>query len=145
MLVTVEELGQSDLYPEIIAKITRGSDSQAELQLATAEDVVKGYLTKYDLVALFGNSTTQPTVESLAVKRIIKTIASWFLIKRSNPNVNTELFYDDYKNAIKWLEDVQGGKINLVLPYASTDVASGTSDSDDGVCFNSNPKQTNFF
>lgn len=142
MLVSVEELGQSDLYPEIISKITRGSDTEAELQLATAEDIVKGYLSKYDLVAVFGNVTTQPTVESLSVKRIIKTIAAWFLIKRANPNVNTELFYDDYKNAIKWLEDVQAGKINLGLPVAPV---TPETEANDGVYFNSLPKQNNFF
>lgn len=141
-LVSVAELGQSDLYPEIIEKITRGSNTEAELQLATAEDIVKGYLSKYDLVAIFGNSTTQPTVESLSVKRIIKTIAAWFLIKRANPNVNTELFYDDYKNAIKWLEDVQEGKINLGLPPAPV---TPETEANDGVYFNSLPKQTNFF
>lgn len=142
MLVTVEELGQSDLYPEIIAKITRGSDTEAELQLATAEDIVKGYLSKYDLTAIFGTATTQPTFESLSVKRIIKTIAAWFLIKRANPNVNTELFYDDYKNAIKWLEDVQEGKINLQLPFAPV---TPETEANDGVYFNSLPKQNNFF
>lgn len=141
-LVSVAELGQSDLYPEIISKITRGSDTEAELQLATAEDIVKGYLSKYDLVAIFGNATTQPTFESLSVKRIIKTIAAWFLIKRANPNVNTELFYDDYKNAIKWLEDVQEGKINLQLPFAPV---TPETEANDGVYFNSLPKQTNFF
>lgn len=141
-LVSVEELGQSDLYPEIISKITRGSNTEAELQLATAEDIVKGYLSKYDLVAVFGNGTTQPTVESLSVKRIIKTIAAWLLIKRSNPNVNTELFYDDYKNAIKWLEDVQAGKINLGLPVAPV---TPETEANDGVYFNSLPKQNNFF
>ena len=142
MLVSVEELGQSDLYPEIISKITRGSNTEAELQLATSEDIVKGYLSKYDLVAIFGNGTTQPTVESLSVKRIIKTIAAWFLIKRANPNVNTELFYDDYKNAIKWLEDVQAGKINLGLPFAPV---TPETEANDGVYFTSLPKQRNFF
>lgn len=142
MLVTVEELGQSDLYPEIISKITRGSNAEAELQLATAEDIVKGYLSKYDLVAIFGVGETSPTVESLSIKRIIKTLASWFLIKRANPNVNTELFYDDYKNAIKWLEDVQEGKINLGLPYAPV---TDENEANDGVYFSSLPKQTNFF
>jgi len=142
MLVTVEELGQSDLYPEIISKITRGSDAEAELQLSTAEDIVKGYLSKYDLIAIFGLGETAPTVESLSIKRIIKTIAAWFLIKRANPNVNTELFYDDYKNAIKWLEDVQEGKINLQLPFAHI---TPETEANDGVYFNSLPKQTNFF
>lgn len=142
MLVTVQELGKSDLYPEIIDKITRGNSSDAELQLATAEDIVKGYLSKYDLTAIFGTATTQPTFESLSVKRIIKTIAAWFLIKRANPNVNTELFYDDYKNAIKWLEDVQEGKINLQLPFAPV---TPETEANDGVYFNSLPKQTNFF
>lgn len=142
MLVTVQDLGKSDLYPEIIDKITRGNSSDAELQLATAEDIVKGYLSKYDLTAIFGTATTQPTFESLSVKRIIKTIAAWFLIKRANPNVNTELFYDDYKNAIKWLEDVQEGKINLQLPFAPV---TPETEANDGVYFNSLPKQTNFF
>lgn len=141
-LVSVAELGQSDLYPEIISKITRGSDTEAELQLATAEDIVKGYLSKYDLIAIFGTATKQPTVESLSIKRIIKTLAAWFLIKRANPNVNTEIFYDDYKNAIKWLEDVQEGKINLQLPFAPV---TPETEANDGVYFNSLPKQTNFF
>jgi len=75
-------------------------------------------------------------------KRQIKTIAAWFLIKRANPNVNTELFYDDYKNAIKWLEDVQAGKINLGLPYVAV---TDDTDANDGVYFTSLPKQRNFF
>lgn len=142
MLVSIDELGQSDLYPEIINKITRGFDADAELQLATAEDIVKGYLSKYDLPAIFGTQNTPPTVVSLAVKRVIKSIAAWFLIKRANPNVNTELFYDDYKNAIRWLEDVQAGKINLQLPLATV---TPETEANDGVYFTSLPKQTNFF
>jgi phage gp36-like protein len=142
MLVSVEELGQSDLYPEIISKITRGSDVEAELQLATAEDVVKGYMGKYDLTAIFGTSDTDPTVESLAIKRIIKTLASWYLVKKAGPSVNTELFYDDYKVAIRWLEDLQSGKINLALPYKPETCPSSI---DEGVYFTSLPKQSNFF
>ena len=142
MLVTATELGQTDLYPEIIDKITRGNATEVEIQLATAEDVVKGYMGKYDLVAIFGLGTTLPTVESLSIKKIIKTLATWYLLKRANPNVNTELVYDDYKVAIRWLEDLQAGKINLALPYAPvTDPAS----IENGVSFNSLPKQRNFF
>jgi phage gp36-like protein len=142
MLVTASELGQTDLYPEIIDKITRGNATEVEIQLATAEDVVKGYMGKYDLVAIFGQGTTLPTVESLSIKKIIKTLATWYLLKRANPNVNTELVYDDYKVAVRWLEDLQAGKINLALPYAPV---SDPASIEAGISFNSLPKQRNFF
>lgn len=145
MLVTVEELSQTDLYPEIISKITRGNQADADLQLATAEDIVKSYMSKYDLVAIFGSGDSAPTVESLAIKRIIKTIASWYLVRKANPNVNIELFYDEYKTAIKWLEDLQAGKINPGLPYKPDNSEDGSPSTEQDVFFTSLPKQTNFF
>lgn len=149
MLVTVDELGQTDLYPEIITQITRGSSLVAELAITDAEDFVKSYMSRYDLKAIFGDDTTTPvtapTVNAPAVKRIIKTIASWYLVKRANPNVNTELFYDDYKTAVTWLENLQEGKVNPSLPYALDNPATADDESNSVVEWGSNPKRTNFF
>ncbi len=97
-LVTVEELGQSDCIPNNF-KITRGSYTEAELQLAQLRTCKRLFeqIRPCSRVWKWHNSTKCRKPIS---KGIIKTIAAWFLIKRANPNVNTELFYDDYKNPL---------------------------------------------
>ncbi len=144
MLVTVEELGQTELYPEIITKITRGSTTEAELQILTAEAFVKSYFSRYDTLAIFGDGTTAPTVTSELVKKLIKVVASWFLIRKANPNVNIDSFRADYEDVLDWLKDLQAGKVTPDLPYAPEDPNTGLSDGSD-VYFTSNTKRTNSF
>lgn len=142
MLVTINDIAATEMYPEIINKIIRGNTAEAELQIATAEDIVKSYLIKFDIQAIFGTSTAEPTFNSLSIKQAIKTIASWFLVKKSNPNIQIELFYDSYKETIKWLEKIQEGKLNPGLPYKEE--AEG-DENGTGVYYESLPKQINFF
>ena len=74
MIVTVEELSQTSLYPEVIAAITRNNPEAAAMQILAAESLCKTYLTKYDLKAAFGDEDTPPTVTSPALKKIVKMI-----------------------------------------------------------------------
>lgn len=142
MVVTVAELAQTDLYPEIIQKITRGNDTEAELQILTAEDLVKSYLGKYDTLAIFGTSTVAATFDSPIIKKMVKSIASWYLVKRANPNVNLELFRAEFEDAIDWLKDLQAGKVTPDLPYKAT---TGTTEAETGtgVSWSSNTKRMN--
>ncbi|MDR3286886.1 MAG: DUF1320 domain-containing protein [Prevotellaceae bacterium] len=147
MLVTIEELGKTSLYPEIIQKITRGNNEDAELQILAAESLVRSYMSKYDLDAIFGTTETQPTFKGSDVnliKKIVKIITSYYLVRMANPNVNIELFRADYEDALDWLKDLQAGNVNPDLPYESDNSESSDSKNSD-VYFNSLPKQNNFF
>lgn len=121
MLVKVTDLEKTELYPEIIKKIVRDNLDDAKDFILDAEDMAKGYLSKYDLTAIFGTDTEEPTFRNRALMKQVKAISSWYLVKKSNPNVNIELFRIDYEDAIKWLEGVQGGSINPTLPYQPDD------------------------
>ncbi|MDR1984991.1 MAG: DUF1320 family protein [Prevotellaceae bacterium] len=146
MLVTIEELGKTSLYPEIIQKITRGSNDAAELCILEAESLARSYMSKYNLDAIFGNAESEPTFTGQdinLVKKIIKIIASYYLVRKANPNVNVELFRADYEDALTWLESLQAGNVNPDLPYKPDSSETGGDNSD--VYFNSLPKQNNFF
>lgn len=144
MLVTVDKIKSASLYPEIVDKITRGNTSEAELMIQMAEDKVKSYLSKYDIPAIFGDGETQPTVSSPLIEGFIIAIASWYLVKKANPNVNIELFRVDYEDTMDWLKDLQAGKVNPDLPYKPADEVTGESDDTD-VFFSSNNKRTQSF
>jgi len=145
MLVTVEELSKTSLYGEIIQTITRGDSEAAELQILAAESLVRSYMSRYDTNAIFGTNGNAPTyngAEVELIKKIVKIIASYFLVRLSNPNVGIELFRADYEDALKWLKDLQSGLVNPDLPYKpdpGVDIVTG------GVWFNSLPKNNNFF
>lgn len=145
MLITIEELGKTSLYPEIIRTITRGDRDAAELQIIAAEEFVKSYLFKYDLKAIFGTGKEPPASPSELVKKIVKIIASYYLVRMANPNVNLELFRADYDDALQLLADIRDGKNNPNLPYAPDDPDTPDDESNNDVSWNSNPKRTNFF
>lgn len=147
MLVTVAELGQTSLYPELINKITRNNNASAELQILSAESLVRSYMGKYDLTAIFGTSTENPIFTGLDVnliKKVVKVIASYYLVRLANPGVSIELYRADYEDAIDWLKDLQDGKVNPDLPYKE-DAGSTDIDSSGDVFWSSNIKRTNSF
>ena len=148
MLVTVEELGATSLYPEIINKITRNKQESAELQILSAESFVRSYMSKYDLDAIFGTSDQEPTFKGPAVnliQKIIKIIASYYLVRVANPNVDLELFRADYEDAIDWLKDLQSGKANPDLPYRLDDPDTPEDESVGNVHWTSNIKRIQSF
>ncbi len=148
MLVTIEELGMSSLYPEIIQKITRGSEPAAEMQILSAESLVRSYMSKYDTMAIFGTSETAPTFtvgDVELIKKMVKIIASYYLVRLANPNVQLELYRADYEDAITWLKDLQNGGVNPELPYRPDNPETDTDESLGSVSWSSNTKRSNFF
>jgi phage gp36-like protein len=145
MLVTVEELSKTSLYEEIIQQITRGDNEAATLQILAAESLVRSYMSRYDNDAIFGTTESEPTYTGADVeliKKVVKIIASYYLVRLSNPNIGIELFRADYEDAITWLKDLQAGNVNPNLPYKPD---TGGDSVNGGVWFDSLPKQTNFF
>lgn len=144
MIVTPEELSKTTLYPEVIRQITRGDDEAVRLQIVAAEALAMSYLTKYDLKALFGTESEPPTHPNELVKTVVKTIASYYLLKMANPNVNIELAQLDYKDAIAILRDIRDGKNNLVgVPYAADDPETDEDEAGGEVSWSSNVKRHN--
>lgn len=145
MIITVAELGKTSLYPEIINKITRNDNEAAELQILAAEAYVKSFLFKYDLPAIFGTDTEPPTFNSELVKKLVKIVASYYLVRMANPNVQIELFRADFEDAKTLLENLRDGTNNAGLPYAPDDPLTDTDESNTDVHYSCNPKRSNHF
>lgn len=157
MLVQPSELN-TELYPEIIESITRSDNDEVISQIKAAEDFCKSYLFKYDLKALFGDDTANPVVAPTIVdnnlKKTIKVIASYWLVRKANPNVNLDLFREDWelmignKEVPGWLYDIKEGNISPDWPYKADNPATTEMDEstqNDGVFWGSNPKRTQRF
>lgn len=152
MLVTTKDL-ETELYPEVIEQITRTSVEEQETQIKAAEDFAKGFLFKYNLNALFGTVTTTPTVKDESLKKCIKIIAAYFLLRKSNPTVQLPLFRDDYmmmigtKDEPGWLYEIRNGKINPDWPYKEDDPNTPEDESkqNNDVYWTSTTKRVNRF
>lgn len=156
MLVQPSELN-TELYPEVIEAITRSNPAETITQIKAAEDFCKSYLFKYDLKALFGDDTanpvTAPTVVDENLKKTIKVIASYWLVRKANPNVNLDLFREDWelmignKEVPGWLYDIKEGNISPDWPYKADNPATPEDESaqNDGVFWGSNQKRTQRF
>lgn len=155
MLVQPAEL-TSELYQEIIDEITRNNPNEVLTQLKAAEDFCKSYLFKFDLKALFGDDKAQPPVAPTVVdenlKKCIKVIASYWLVRKSNPNTSVDLFREDYemmigtKESPGWLTQVKEGYLVPKWPYAIDDTeTTDVDESQNSVSWSSNKKRINSF
>lgn len=156
MLVQPSELN-TELYPEVIEAITRSNPNETIAQIKAAEAFCKSYLFKYDLKALFGNDTVDPVVAPTVVdenlKKTIKVIASYWLVRKANPNVNLDLFREDWqlmigdKEGPGWLYDIKEGNISPDWPYKADnpETTEDESTQNDGVFWGSNQKRTQRF
>jgi hypothetical protein len=152
MLVQPSELN-TELYPEVIQAITRSNPDETISQIKAAEAFCKSYLFKYDLKALFGDDTTAPKVVDENLKKTIKIIASYWLVRKANPNVNLDLFREDWELMIGnkeipgWLYDIKEGNINPDWPYKIDNPTTDPDESkeNDGVYWQSAHKRTQRF
>ncbi len=109
------------IYPEILAEITRddnGALAAQAIEIAIGE--AKIYLSRYDLVAIFGNDTTAATFSDPYLTGLIKVIAIWQLICLANPNINYETFRTRYEDTIAILKRIQDQKADPRWPYLDT-------------------------
>lgn len=107
--LTQEDL-YAKIYQEIIEEIVRDNATIIPKAISSAIAESKCYLSRFDLLALFGNETTEPTVEDDYLKDIVSDIACWNVIKLANPNINIPMFRTAYEDAIKFLEKVMKGQ-----------------------------------
>lgn len=132
------------LYQEVIDEIKRTDTSLPQQCIWDAVDEAKAYLSRYDLLKLFGTNTTEPVFLSPMLQNAVKDIACWYLVRKANPNVNIELFRIAYEDAIKKLTLIMKGQMSpdgWPLPIdETTGEPSGSL-----VITKSNRKRSNYF
>jgi phage gp36-like protein len=96
------------IYSEIRDVIVR--DDADILTKAISEAVLeaKSYLSRYDLVKLFGSDDVEARDDE-QLKSRVKDIAVWRLVRLANPNIEMALARTNYEDAVRWLKDIQKG------------------------------------
>ncbi len=132
------------MYQEVIDEITRTDDTIVNKAIASAVGEMKGYLNRYNLLAIFGSSTINPTFTDEYLSTLGKDIACWQLIKLSNPNINLELFRTAYEDAIKYLVRVMKGETDPPWPLRLDDPTTPLDESGN-IYASYNAKRTNHY
>ncbi len=107
MYITQEEL-QTAIYEYQVAEITAGDTDDTALRHAVAAAVseASSYLAaKYDTPAIF--SAEGDDRHPLLVEHV-KSIAVWYLLKRSNTDLLFDRAKEYYTAAVEWLKLVAG-------------------------------------
>lgn len=134
------------MYPEVQALITRGDTTIAVEAIDSAISETKMYLSKYDLVALFGSVTnnTAATFTDVFLKNIVKSLAVWNLLNLANPNVDMAVALTNYEQAIASLKAIQKGFAQPdgwpYLPAPNPNIPDG-----DAIEWRSRKKKNNYF
>jgi phage gp36-like protein len=142
MFISPDEL-YTHLYTETREAISGETDPANDRNLAFALDVaiseVKGYLSRYDLDAIF--SATGDARNAMLLL-ICKDVAVWHYINAANPNCDFQVRRTRYEDAIAWLKGVQSGDIQPDLPLPK-DPDTGDEENTTGFLIGSNPKRMN--
>lgn len=139
---------KTHLYSEVIDSITRADDTIVTKGISSGIAEVKSYLSRFDLMAIFGDASTEPTVAAPLLehlKDIVKDVAAWKMCKLANPNIDLKLFRTGYEDAIAWLTKVQKGQADPEgWPYKTDNTATDFNENN-GVQWSSNRKRRNHF
>src|ERR1035437_217614 len=136
----------SHLYDEIKNEIVRDDNDIIVRAIDEAVTEAKGYLSRFDLVKLFGfGDDSDATVIDENLKSKVKDIACWRLIRLANPNINVAMFRTNYEDAIKWFQGVMKGQIDPEgWVYKTNDITTPFPEGN-AVTYSSNKKRFNSF
>ena len=115
------------LYAEITDVITRSNDAIITKAINASMAEIMSYLNRFDLTAMFGSSTSDPTYQNEHLKTLAKDVCCWHIIKLANPNINLELFRTVYADAIKFLEKVMKGTVDPGWPLRTDTIDTGNT------------------
>lgn len=117
----LEEL-KTVVYEYQFTQITEGDDTIILTAIETAIEEVKSYLTAndqhrfgdgrylYDVDAIFAAEGVDRNPLILA---ITKTVTEWWVTQLCNADIVYEQIKERYDRAIKWLDQLKDGKVNL--------------------------------
>ncbi len=127
------------MYAENISAISRDDDTKIETAIQTAITQASGYLSRFDIAAIFATEGDERNKFS-DLTMYIKDIAKWHFIKIANVSVDMELAQSCYKDAIAELGKIQGGRI---VPFGWP--TNSTEDYSGSVIVKSNTKRGNYY
>ncbi len=99
---------KTHLYTEQITVISRGDAELMAEAIAAAEGEAKGYLSRYDIATIFGETGSS---RDKTLLMWLKDMATWHFITLANANADMEFRESRYKQAIANLGKIQNGKI----------------------------------
>lgn len=94
------------VYAELIAAIER-NEPLLDAAISAAEAQAKGYLSRYDVDALFD---TVGAERDAFLLMLLKDLASWHFVQLANPNIHLDIIRTRYEDAIMSLKSIQAGK-----------------------------------
>jgi phage gp36-like protein len=131
------------LYGEVTTEINRGDVSLLTNAINAAIAEAQGYLTQYNVTAIFAATGDSRNPILLLY---VKDIAVWHYIQLCNPGVDLQLRMDRYEKAIKWFDKVQSGKTNpdLPLPADIIDSAGNAQSPENFLKWGGNKRRNNY-
>ncbi len=139
----IEDL-YTHLHPEVIAEITRDDDAIVEKAIDAAISEAAMYLSRYDLVQLFGESHTPPTITDEYLKTIVKTLACRHLALLCGTGTHHDALRTAYTDAIASLKAIMTGQAQPAgWPYAA-DTAQNLPNGN-AISWHSNPRRNNYY
>jgi len=110
MIITQADLSTT-IYAEIITEITRADTTIVPEAIILAQDEVKAFLNRYDLLKMFGDDTVNPVVPatftSPMLTNLVKDITIYHVIRLGNPNISYEHVRVAYEDAMATLKSIQ--------------------------------------
>ena len=141
-LITIADLN-SNIYPEVINEITRNNDTITKTAINAAIQEAKLYLSRFDLIQLFGTDTIAPAITDSLLQRLLKDITSWHIIRLANQNIDQPTYRLAYEDAVKILKNIMDGQaIPDGWPYASS---QANLPDGNNVAWSSNDKRRNYY
>jgi hypothetical protein len=102
---------------EVINIVSDGDDSLLPIAITAATQEAMGYMSRYDYITILSQTGD---LRDPILLIYLKDIALRHFMRLSNPNMDYEIVINNYKDALRWLEKIQGGKfIPAGWPLAS--------------------------
>lgn len=130
------------IYPEIKNIIVRNDQTITQKAIDAAVSEVRSYLNRYDLNAIFGTETDEPTFHDPYLDSIVKDVAVWNILKLANPNIDMAVFRSAYQDAIAYLTNIQKGLVEPAYPPAPEIDGFNPSNT---IFWDSNPRRHNHY
>jgi len=142
--ITIEDF-KTHIYSELVDEISRGDNDIPTKSIKSAISEAKSYLSRYDLLKIFGNGDTDSEIDDDHLKDIVKDLALWKMVKLANPNIDLKLIRTAYEDAIAWLTKVQKGAADPEgWPYKQDDPTTAGNENY-GIQWSSNKKRRQHF
>lgn len=141
-LLTKDDLG-TNMYPEVVDEITRTNDADVSTAISRAEMEARSFLNRYDLATMWA-APWSTTEQGLYLKGLVVDIATWFLVKKANPNINIEVARTAYVDAIKTFTEIQKGIRDPEWPLKPNDPDT-LNDEGGHIFWDSNAKRRNHY